>query len=341
VVEGSCLGAANIIVGYLLLILVLFAFGASAPHQQTAATLNQPAPAPTQPSEVTAIRNSTEETDSLTRINGLWCTPNDNAANVVSKAAAGNIKYLYLQVGNWATNGSGTVTGIDKWYSDQEVADWATSAKAEDDSLKVFGWVLAMSGAPFTAPDVDSSGNRAGIVTLIRSYVSATGLDGFNEDTENYTGSTSNLAVLWNAIGAGLHCDGKLFSVDSMIWNGYDYSNLYPNLNASNIDVVSPMLYDSSPFPEGYIASYMDYVLTHYAGNVAVGLMTEPQGSPTQTLIEQLAEIDGQISSHGAYSNFVGCTLWEYDVTLSGDCTAWNSWDTKDGGGGEPPAGNK
>jgi hypothetical protein len=267
--------------------------------------------------------------------NVIVCYPSDDPTNVVTKAVAGSIYIIILQCGNWITDSSGYVTGINTWYSN--LASWISKAKSVNPNIKIFAWVLAMSdyNNPPIAPNVNNAASRANCVSLAKSYVTDYGFDGFNDDTETYSGTTSNLAVLWNSMGAAMHSIGKLFSCDSEIWTGYDYSNLYPNLQASNIDLVNPMIYADFwgvdiPTATSAIRNFMNYVLTNCACNVAIGLLVrEDNGATPIPFANQLSAIDAQMASHGTYSNFVGCCLWRYGVMTSGDWTTWNNWATK------------
>ncbi len=214
-------------------------------------------------------------------INALWCTPNDTPATVVAKANAGNITHLNLKIGNWATSSAGVPTGITKEFSDGVVQAWVVAAKAVDPTIKIFAWVYSKSslGAPAVDLNIDSSTNRSTLVSLAVGYVNVIGLDGFCDDIETYSGSTSNLAVLWNAIGNQAHVQGKMFSCMGQIRSGYDYQNLYPNLSSADIDVVHPMLYASESLPAATIKTYMNYVLTNCACKISLGLMVKKQES--------------------------------------------------------------
>lgn len=284
--------------------------------------------------------------ENIMRSNGLWCTVADSATAAASRAVAGNIKTLNLQVGNWMINSGGTVYDIYEWYSPSQVVNWVATAKSVDPTLKVCAWVLHMNGfnGENYDPNVDSGSNRAGIISIMQDYIVNTTsgvLDGFCDDIESISGSNSNLAVLWNSMGAALHGTGRIFNCCPMFYSsiystGGLASTLYPNLNSAYIDTVYPMMYpdEGGPYAPAYTQAYMDWICSNTDCNIALGLCVRPQGPYSITLSQQLAGIDAQIASHGEYSNWVGCCLWEYDTIEASDWAVWNAWATKNGEGG-------
>lgn len=282
----------------------------------------------------TANENRTVQSgNSMVRVNGLWI--NDfgsyNAADIAQACADGNIKYLYVSIGSWLTNGSGVVTGIYEWpgRSKADMIELAGDVWAVDPNIQIFAWVLAMQDYPEIDINVDNTLNQYLMTTYARQYVKDTGIDGFHDDTETKDGSNSNLVAIWNAMGTGLHTDGKLFSVATYMYAGDDKENLYPYLDNTCIDAVCPMLYDQTgSYAAPSIADYMDWVLTHTDCNVTIGLCCT---GVRQNLTDQLSQIDTKIAASGPYANFYGCCLWEYDIISSSDWAVWNAWTTKDG----------
>ena len=244
------------------------------------------------------------------RVNGIWTQPAEPNCNLLVSM---NIEYIYLQVGNWRSDGSISVI-----YPQA----YATSvANAHAAGLKIYAWI---NDAGINVP-LATSGQRATAINSLISIVQTYGFDGIADDNEiwhNY----DEFIIYWNAATVALNNIGKEYFTAVV---SYWISEMSAAQLASiHVDRIQPMLYDLWGNYETNFKAVMNKLLTYATSPVGLGINSYTASWYNVPMTTALSWVDAQLLTSPT-AHLSGIDIFWYTSMDSSKWTAWNNWSTK------------
>jgi hypothetical protein len=218
----------------------------------------------------------------------------------------------FVAIGYWRAD-----TSID-WTITNATIDTAIAA-FHAANIKVFAWVENEATINLTSSII--------VQKIYKTVISLMGLgfDGYNDDIEDWIGSTQTDLNYLNNETAALHNIGKLMTADV----GYDWTQSVNN--HLYIDHIASMFYSSRSKcedPQG--AAYWQEDFGEYGGSY--GSPTSPMiigiinyYGNTYPLTWQLNWIDNALATY-SHPSLVGFCIWLYEYISQSDWQQWDYW---------------
>ena len=277
-----------------------------------------PSPTPT-PSPVAMQTFSSNSGEMNQMVNGIWTQPGDPTRSNCALFAANNVKNIYLQVGDWRSDGSIDLSS----HGQTPSMFYASVANAHAAGLKIYAWIIDEGGnVPLT-----TSGQRATAINNLVNVVKTYGFDGIADDIEIWH-PYPTLITYYNEATKALHAIGKEYFTAVI---AYWLQEMSPAQIASiHVDRIQPMLYDLWGNYELIFKTTMDKILTHATSTVGLALPSyTPCSWYSPTIKTSMQWVDTQLVSSST-ANLAGIDIFWFASTASSEWTAWNDWSTKE-----------
>ena len=281
------------------------------PKPTTAPTATPtPTPTPTHTS-------NPNTTPAMQRVNGIWTQPGQPTQSNCNLLVSMNIKNIYLQAGDWRSDGS-----IDMTSHGQTSQMLRTSvANAHAAGLKIYAWI---NDAGINVP-LATSGQRATAINSLINLVQTYGFDGVTDDIETWH-SYSDLIAYFNEATIALHAIGKEYFTAII---SYWISEMSAAQLASiHVDRIQPMLYELWESYETNFKAVMNKLLTYATSPVGLGINSYTASWYNVPMTTALSWVDAQLLTSPT-AHLSGIDIFWYTSMDSSKWTAWNNWSTK------------
>lgn len=245
--------------------------------------------------------------------NAIWLeAPNEEFLTQDMSAIVGSmvlcgVKHVFVQVGNWHSDGS-TPVSINQWWSSSDIQNTVNAIHSySGNTIKAHAWMIwsgyAVDGGGTV--DLTNATTRASAVNQAVAYTAAYNFDGFNDDLyEGYIGDDGDYVNFANDLGDALTTAGYMSSCDLVALYSTDYSGLYGSI--TTMDYICPMFYDTEAWYETWLKDLLPETLTYSGCNILAGLcVKETGGTRSISLADQLDWIGIESAS-----KFKGLSLW-------------------------------
>ena len=246
------------------------------------------------------------------KVNGIWTQPEDPTKSNCALFASMNIKYIYLQAGEWRSDGS-ILLNYPQAY--------ATSvANAHAAGLKIYAWIIDDGGNVA----LSTAAERATAINSLKNLVQTYGFDGIADDIEIWH-SYPNLIAFFNEATVALNAIGSEYFTTLISFWVTEMTTA--QLASIHVDRLQPMLYDLWGDYEATFKSIMNRVLTY--ANSPVGLTIGSYIQPwwNVPMTDSMKWVDAQLP-FSSTTYLGGIDLFWFSSTDSSERTAWSNWIT-------------
>jgi hypothetical protein len=280
-------------------------------------------PTPTPTATLTPTPTPTPATNQIaSEINAIWLHSSDITSINYGTLKAAQITDIYMLTADWTDSYT-----LNKLVSDQEIATMLTNA--HNHNIRVHAWTIRFWSSGQAALDISSSSARSAcinaVTTLVTKSYSGHTFDGHNDDlSEHFAGTWQNYADYLSALTTALQSNGKISSVDMLVWTGYPVESRFPTLNC---DYICGMFYSDETWSQSDFYATIPRALQYSPTQLVIGMYYDTRIGP-YSAGSQLQYVGNVISSISDKSKLAGFSLycgdsggWNYI-----DWTAWNNW---------------
>lgn len=256
--------------------------------------------------------------------NAIWLEhPNEefltqDMETIVGSMVLCGVKDVFVQVGNWHSDGS-TPVSINQWWSSSDIQNTVNALHTySGNTIKAHAWMIwsgvAVDGGGTV--DLTNATTRASAVNQAVAYTASFNFDGFNDDLyEGYIGDDGDYVAYANALGSAVKAAGYMVSCDLAALYATDMAGLYGSI--TTMDYICPMFYDDEAWYIAWLTDLFPLALSSSSCNVLAGLCV-PEGTRTVSLYDQLDFIGVESST-----KFMGVAAWS--LVWLGSENMWTS----------------